>query len=219
MLMTASYISSNDLREIKQYLEEDMANLKKWLDYNKLTLNVKKTTFMQFSGVKKKETFSDIQVELDQKQIDRVATFKYLGLLLDEILIFKEHIGQISKKVNKRLGMLSRIRKNVTKDTALMLYKSLVLPHLEYCDVVWDNCVSKLKDTLQKLQNTACKLILKRNRFAHTDEIHHVLKLWKLSERRTFHTACTAYRCNHNLVPHYLQTIYQPVTAIHQHNT
>ncbi len=27
-----------------------------------------------------------------------------------------------------------------------------------------------------------------------------------------------AYRCNINLVPHYLQHIYQPVTAIHQHN-
>ncbi len=43
--------------------------------------------------------------------------------------------------------MLSRIHKNVTRDTALMLYKSLVLPHLEYCDVVWDNHASKFKDT------------------------------------------------------------------------
>ncbi len=87
------------------------------------------------------------------------------------------------------------------------------------CDVVWDNCASKFKDTIQKLQNRACELILKWNRFAHTDEIHHELKLWKQSERRTFHTACMAYRCNHILVPHYLQNIYQPVTAIHQHNT
>ncbi len=100
-----------------------------------------------------------------------------------------------------------------------MLYKSLVLPHLEYCDVVWDNCACKFKDTLQKPQNRACKLNLKRNRFAHTDEIHHELKLWKLNERRTFHTACMTYRCNHNLVPHYLHNIYQPVTSIHQHNT
>ncbi len=116
---------------------------------------------MQFSGVTKKETFSDFQVELDQQQIDRVSTFKYLGLWLDETLTFEEHIGQISKKVNKRLGILSKIRKNVNIDPALMLYKCLVLPHLEYCDVVWDNCASKFKDTLQKLQNRACKLILK----------------------------------------------------------
>ncbi len=57
---TAFYISSNDPWEIKQCLGEDMANLKKCLDYNTLTLNVKKTKFMHISGVNKKETFSDI---------------------------------------------------------------------------------------------------------------------------------------------------------------
>ncbi len=55
-------------------------------------------------------------------------------------LSFKEHLGQITKKVNKRLGMLSRMRKNVTRDTVLMLYKSLVLPHLEFCDSMEHLC-------------------------------------------------------------------------------
>ncbi len=54
---TALYISSNDHREIKQWPI--------WKN-GLTTLNVKKTKFMQFSAVKKKETFSDIQVELDQ---------------------------------------------------------------------------------------------------------------------------------------------------------
>ncbi len=48
----------SDPGEIKQCLEEDMANLKKWLDYNKLTLNIKKTKFKQFSGVKEKKKHS-----------------------------------------------------------------------------------------------------------------------------------------------------------------
>ncbi len=74
----------------------------------------------------------DVQVRLNDKHIERVSVFKYLGLWLDETLSFNEHIGQISKKVNKRLGILSTIRKNVTKDTVWMLYKSLVLPNLQY---------------------------------------------------------------------------------------
>ncbi len=79
-----------------------MANLKKWHDYNKLTLNVKKTKFMHFSGVKKKETFSDIQVELDQQQIEWVTSFKFLRLWLDETLSFKEHIGLMKSKKGTR---------------------------------------------------------------------------------------------------------------------
>jgi hypothetical protein len=216
---TALYFSSNDPGQIKQCLEEDLSRLKKWFDYNKLTLNVRKTKFMQFSSGQKKNKFSDVQVKINEEQVERVEIFKYLGLWLDETLNFKEHVCQISKKVNKRLGLLLRIRKNITKDTALMLYKSLILPHLEYCDVVWDTCSNQLKDSLQKLQNRACKIILKRNRYAHTNEIHQTLKLLKLSDRRRFHTACMAYRCANNLVPEYLRNIYQQVSDVHQHGT
>ncbi len=123
---------------------------------------------MQFSGSKKKAVFSDIPIRLNDKHIERVSVFEYLGLCLYETLSFKEHIEQISKKVNKRLGMLSRIIKNITRDTALMLYKSLFLPHLEFCDIVWDACANNLKNTIQKLQNRACKLIVKTNRYMHT---------------------------------------------------
>ncbi len=55
----------------------------------------------------------------------------------------------------------SNLVKSVARDRTLMLYKSLVLPHLEYWDLVWDNCASKFKDTLQKLQKRAYRLILK----------------------------------------------------------
>ncbi len=73
---------------------------------------------MQFSGSKKKAVFSDVQVRLNDKHIEHVSVFKYLGLWLDETLILEEHLGQISKKVNKRLRMLSRKHKNVTRGTA-----------------------------------------------------------------------------------------------------
>ncbi len=109
---TALYFSSRDPSEMEQNLEQDLSSLKQWFDYNKVTLNAKKTKFMQFSGSKKKAVFSDVQVRLNDTQIEHVSVFKYLGLWLDETLSFKEHIGQISKKVNKRFGMLSMICKN-----------------------------------------------------------------------------------------------------------
>ncbi len=100
-----------------------------------------------------------------------------------------------------------------------MLYKSLVWPHLEYCDIVWDICANNIKNTIQTLQNRACKLILMTNRYAHTVEIHQELKLWMLAERHKFHTTCMAYRCQHGLVPEYLRHIYQYVSDLHAHDT
>ncbi len=100
---TALYFSSKEPSQIKQSLKEDLSHLKQWFNYNKLTLNVKKTKFMQFSSSQKKAVFSDIQLRLNDKHIECVSVFKYLGLWLDETLSFKEQIGQISKKVNIRL--------------------------------------------------------------------------------------------------------------------
>ena len=40
----------------------------------------------------------------------KVSKFNYLGTILDEQLMWKEHVDMVCSKVNKRLGLLSRAR-------------------------------------------------------------------------------------------------------------
>ena len=54
-----------------------------------------------------------------------------LGVELDIMLNFLEHISSQLKKAYAKTGALRRIRRFVPMD--VVLYKSFILPHLEYC--------------------------------------------------------------------------------------
>ena len=67
----------------------------------------------------------------------------------------------VISKVNQILGLLRRIKHLMPYDARLLYYQSLVLPILDYADMVWgdkDNTV--LMNNLQVLQNKAAKLVL-----------------------------------------------------------
>ena len=55
--------------------------------------------------------------------------------------------------------MMRRVKSDISNESRKRLYKTLVLPHFDYCSLVWDNCSNNLKDRLQKLQNKACRII------------------------------------------------------------
>ncbi len=49
-------------------------------------------------------------IDIDDCPIERVKSFKCLGVYVDEILTWESHINNISKKVAKGLGVLRRLR-------------------------------------------------------------------------------------------------------------
>ena len=74
---------------------------------------------------------------MGNSSIERVSCTKYLGVLLDEHLTFDEHINYIHKKASNKLGILYRAKDYLDRPTKILLYKSLILPHLDYCDTVY----------------------------------------------------------------------------------
>ena len=84
-----------------------------WMENNKLVLNLTKTKCMLF-GTKQKLANASFKIQLHGSDIDRVRNFCYLGVILDEYLSWKEHVSKVCTKVNKRLGLLGRIRSCLT---------------------------------------------------------------------------------------------------------
>ena len=68
--------------------------------------------------------------------------FKYLGVVLDNSLSFNLHIDYVKKKVT--LGMFSRVRSSLTTEASNRLYKSMILPNLEYCCAVFMAVVKEM---------------------------------------------------------------------------
>ena len=64
-------------------------------------------------------------------------------------------------KVSKRVGLLRRIRNNLTVDSANKVYQSLVFPVMDYCDVTWSSIGKIERDRLDPAQRRAAKIVLK----------------------------------------------------------
>ena len=88
------------------------------------------TLFTPRAHITELQTLSGYVLQIQGKDIERVTKFNYLGVILDEQLHWKEHTDSICNKVNKRLGLLARIRSCLTLKAAKCVYNTLIEPIL-----------------------------------------------------------------------------------------
>ena len=69
--------------------------------------------------------------------LEKLNSFNDLGVIFDSNLTFTDHIAQ---KINKAYSILGIIKRNfiyVDESSFILLYKSMVRPHLEYVNSMW----------------------------------------------------------------------------------
>jgi hypothetical protein len=95
-------------------------------------------------------------------QIKRVKVTKSLGLMIDETLTWDEQVTLITKKVNKGLNVMRRLRDFFDIKILTTVYHTLVQPYFDYCSQVWGGLGTTLCKKLQRLQNRAVRISLQR---------------------------------------------------------
>ena len=161
MLTTLLYYSSKSVCDIEKYVNEDLNLISQGLDQNLLTLNCKKSKFVLFGSNSRLKSFTNISIHVNEHQLARERTFKYLGITFTENFTWSDHLNNISTKINQRMGLLRRIKTFIPLKTRLIIYNALILPLFDYGDIIWgDKNNSSLMDQLQILQNKAAKTIL-----------------------------------------------------------
>ena len=80
---TNIYFEANDLLTLQKIMNLELHLVKKWLDANKLALNIDKTNFVVFHSPAKK-LMEPIILNFGRKIISRANKVKFLGALLDE---------------------------------------------------------------------------------------------------------------------------------------
>jgi hypothetical protein len=113
-----------------------------------------------------------------------------LGIWVDAGLNWRGHIGQVAAKVRQLLGVLGRVRADLDEHL-LSVYNSMVLPHLQYCLMVWGDFEAGRNraygETLLKLQKRFVGLIAGKRGLYHADPLfaeNGVLKVGDLYRQR-----------------------------------
>ena len=94
--------------------------------------------------------------------LERVYSFKYLGVLLTPNLSWLPHINFLRSKAKRILGLIYRqFYQSCPPSTLLVLYKSLVRPVLEYCSILWDPSSKNTINSIESVQYLALKIVSK----------------------------------------------------------
>jgi hypothetical protein len=160
-------------------LQAGLNELQKWSDKWFLKLNVDKCkTVFYGRNIKTEYTYS-----LNNEELERLDSIKDLGVTFDSDLSFTQHIAEKINKANSCLGIIKRNFIYLDKEAFVMLYKSMVRSHLEYCNSVWHPYKQGLIKDLEKVQMRATKLVLSVKYLSYKDRLKK-LKLPTLKFRR-----------------------------------
>ena len=188
------YQSDVNSKEACARLQNSLDLLVRWCDTNKLTINIKKTKVMAFGTRQKVKKTTDVNIEVGGERLKVVPSYKYLGIILDSTLNYSQHINAVINAVLHKLTLLAKMKRYLHDDVAVKIYKSMLLPYLDYADVIYAKANSNDISKLQKLQNKCLKLCLgKDNRF-NTNRLHTLSNVPLLEDRRSAHTLNFIYK-------------------------
>ena len=180
----------------------------------------KKTKSMLFATQQKLGRSNErLQIYIKNDLLENVDCFKYLGIWLDPSLTWSANTDKLVSKVNKRVGLLRRVRNVLPQRTLNLLYKSLIVPHFDYCDVLWGNACKTFLSKLDRLQNAAGKIILGLPRRYPTELLLNTLGWQKLHDRRSNHLNVMVYKSLTCKLPTNLCNIFNHVHETHSHLT
>ena len=112
---------------------------------NKLFLNTDKTNLIIFHSRHKPFDNTGLSIKFNGKKLQPVEQVKYLGMYLDKHLSWDYHINQLSKKLSRANGIVSKLRHNAPIDTCLQVYYAIFYSHVIYGSAMGINICKKFR--------------------------------------------------------------------------
>uniref|UniRef100_A0A8C6KCG5 Reverse transcriptase domain-containing protein n=1 Tax=Nothobranchius furzeri TaxID=105023 RepID=A0A8C6KCG5_NOTFU len=206
---TTLFYSGSNIEEVAKVINDELIQIKSWFDINRLTLNLNKTHFILFNDKKN----SDVSLEIDGIEIQRVKETKFLGVLIDEDLSWKSHISYIKGKIAKSLGVLHRLKFLLTNSGLLALYNSLLVPHLTYCVEIWGATYKNYTQPVFILQKRALRIINYSGCRDPSNPLFIKYKLLKFHDLKDRKIIQTMYEVNLSTLPTNIQGIFEKRTS------
>ena len=146
------------LKKFKETVNFDLSNLVQRLRANKIYLNVNKTEIIVFRSPTK-QIYKNLNFRLSGQKIEPKCYTRYLGVIIDEHLSFKEYMNTLKQKHNRANGILAKLRYYVTADVLKTIYYAFFDSHMRYACHILGKIQSKIFDMIQCAQNEALRII------------------------------------------------------------
>ena len=109
---------------------------------------------------------------MNNKEIEQVKSARYLGVIFDDEMSFKEQFLKVKSKLIQGVKALICTRFTLNFRAKIMLYNANFKSHVEYCSIIFFDKLSKKQiNELYILQKQAIRLIFNARKFVHTEKL------------------------------------------------
>ncbi len=186
-----------------------------------LKLNNDKTEVMLFSSRYCQQTASP-SVRIGDDVITPSSSVRNLGVTYDKSLTMDKHINAVSRSCYAQLRNIGQIRRFLDQDSTKSLIHALVTSRLDYCNALLYGLPDVAVAKLQRIQNTAARIITRTSRYEHITPVLQGLHWLPIKRRMEYKIIMHTFRALHNQSPEYMQdmiTQYRPTRTLRSQST
>ena len=215
---TTITFSHCNLQSLVNQLNAELINISSWFKSNKLSLNPGKTKLMLFSKSSKQPILPS-PVCIDGQPLSQVHLTKFLGVVINDKLTWTDHISSITKTTSRNTGVLSKLRWFLPPSALLSIYNTLILPYLNYSNIVWARSSNSQLHSLLMIQKRAVRICTLSSPRDHSAPLFAKLNTLTLTDINKLQTGIFMYRYIHKLLPQIFSSFFQSVHSIHNYGT
>lgn len=218
---TNMFVTAKTIHELNMKCNVYLHDLNEWFLANKLSLNVAKTCYTLFQPHMQSHAEQRLDLVINHSKIEHVGCCKYLGVLIDDQMKWKDHIQYVYKKIIKFISIFYKIRDKMPQDCLRSLYFALVHPHISYGIELYANTNITYLDKLNVLNNRLLRTLQRKDKRCSVVCLYKEYNTLPISLLYDRQLLLFVHSCIHNseMLPSIFSNYVTDNTTLHDHNT
>ena len=202
------------INEAIEKINQELQNILQFCHDFGMNINPKKSQALVISSKYNlnRLNYDELQkIYVNGDQIQFVDSTRDLGYHINRTGTYEDNYKVLMKKAYYALNTLQPLKKILSPEVKLQLVKSLVLPIIDYMDIIYHGFdvhgTINESNRIEKIQNYCIRYVKNIKKFDHITSHRNELKLLTLFDRRNLHTASMIFKIINEQAPRYLNSI------------
>ena len=207
---TTVLLSTDNIDTLFNHINQELILVAAWFYDNRLSINLVKTNYLLFA----KSAADSYNITLNNYKLERKCNTKFLGIIIDDKLLRRDHINSLEVKLSCDVALLTVGSYSLLQSYLLTLYYAFFYSHLTYCIQIWSAACTTLCNLTRTLQKRALKKLslLQNNSTLH---IAKECKILLLDDCVKFITCMFMFCVFRNMFPTVITNIFVKLSSIH----
>ena len=201
---TNLFYSNKNITSLFEVVNKELVNINIWFQANKLSLNANKTKYVPIPQAKQKKNNIPLNLpilKINQIEIKREQSPKFLGVIVDENLNWKCHTDLLLNEISINVGILYKASKLLNFKCLKNIYFALIHSYINYANTA---LASSYKTGLKKIllkEKHAVRIIFHENQLTHTRPLLKKLNALNVYQINLYQVSSFMYQIKNGTIP------------------